>query len=213
LTQAGNRLDAARVLWCLFIPQANNLLLSFSLHVKVWVAAEQRHKENEFILARPDISAICALCPDPATHALLDTRIVLVREFRSPGRTADGFVHDLPGGSTFKPGEDPREVAAAEFREETGMMLPAERFQSLGARQLVAPYGSHKAHLFGVQLSLGEMDDLRERERQKRIFGVSADTEQTQVEVRTLGQILEQRLVDHSTVGMIMQTCLHNWMK
>jgi hypothetical protein len=57
------------------------------------------------------------------------------------------------------------------------------------------------------------MDDLRERERQKRIFGVSADTEQTQVEVRTLGQILEQRLVDHSTVGMIMQTCLHNWMK
>jgi hypothetical protein len=93
------------------------------------------------------------------------------------------------------------------------MSLPAERFQSLGARQLVAPYGSHKAHLFGVQLSLGEMDDLRERERQKRIFGVSADTEQTQVEVRTLGQILEQRLVDHSTVGMIMQTCLHNWMK
>jgi len=213
MTQAGNRLDAARVLWSFFIPQANNLLLSFALQVKIWVAAEQRHKENEFILARPDISAICAHCPDPATHALLDTRIVLVREFRSPGRTADGFVHDLPGGSTFKPGEDPREVAASEFLEETGMTLPAERFQALGARQLVAPYGTHKAHLFGVQLTPRELAELEERERKGRIFGVAADTERTQVEVRTVGQILQQRLVDHATVGMIMQACLDNWMK
>ena len=77
--------------------------------------------------------------------------------------------------------------------------------------QLVAPYGTHKAHLFGLQLSPRELEDLEERERQQRIFGVAADTERTQVEVRKLGQILEQRLVDHATVGMIMQACLDNW--
>ncbi len=213
LTQAGNRLDAARVLWSFYIPQANNLLLSYALHVKIWVAAEQRHKENEFILSRPDISAICAFCPDEATHALLDMRIVLIREFRSPGRTADGFVHDLPGGSTFKPGVDPREVAAGELREETGMTLPAERFQPLEARQLVAPFSTHKAYLFGVRLTPQELAEAERREREGQIFGVAADTERTQLEVRTLGQILEERLVDHASVGMIMQACLSSWME
>jgi hypothetical protein len=212
LTQAGNRLDSCRVLWSFFIPQANNLLLSYALHVRVWVAVEQRHKENEFILSRPDISAICAFCPDEATHALLDTRIVLVREFRSPGRTADGFVHDLPGGSTFKPGAEPREVAAGELREETGMTLPPERFEYLGARQLVAPFSTHKAHLFGVRLTPQELAEVERRERDGQIFGVEADTERTQLEVLTLGRILQERLVDHASVGMIMQACLHTWM-
>lgn len=213
MTGAGNRLDAARVLWSFFLPQANNLLLSYALHVKVWVAAEQRHKENEFILSRPDISAICAFCPDEATHALLDTRVVLVREFRSPGRTADGFVHDLPGGSTFKPNADPREVAASELREETGVTLPAGRFHSLGARQLVAPYGTHKAHLFAVRLTPPELSEIERLEREGKTFGVAADTERTHVEVRTLGQIMKERLVDHASVGMIMQACLHPWME
>lgn len=211
--RAGNRLDAARVLWSFYIPHANNLLLSYALHVKVWVAAEQRHKENEFILSRPDISAICAFCPDEATHALFDTRIVLVREFRSPGRTADGFVHDLPGGSTFNSGTDPREVAANELREETGLTLQSERFQDLGARQLVAPFSTHKAHLFGVRLTSRELVEIERREREGQILGVAAETERTQLEVRTLGQILEQHLVDHASVGMIMQACLHTWVE
>jgi 8-oxo-dGTP pyrophosphatase MutT (NUDIX family) len=213
LTAAGNRLDGARVLWSFFIPQANNLLLSYALHVKVWVAAERRHKENEFVLSRPDIAAICAFCPNEATHALLDTRIVLVREFRSPGRTVDGFVHDLPGGSTFKPGTDPREVAAAELQEETGMTLPAERFLDLGARQLVAPFSTHKSHLFVVRLTPAELAEMERREREGQTFGVEADTERTQLEVRTLRQILEQRLVDHASVGMLMQACLHTWVE
>jgi len=213
VVQAGNRLDGARVLWSFFIPQANNLLLSYALQVKVWVAAEKRHKENEFILSRPDISAICAYCPDEGTHALLDTRVVLVREFRSPGRTADGFVHDLPGGSTVKPGADPREVAASELREETGMTLPAARFRSLGARQLVAPYGTHKAHLFAVRLTAQELAEIERLERQETVFGVADETERTQVEVRKLSQVLSERLVDHASVGMIMQACLEDWME
>lgn len=212
LLAAGNRLDDVDVLWSFHIPQANNLLLCYALHVKVWVTAEKRHKENEFIVSRPDISAICAFYSDPKTHALLDTKVVLVREFRSTGRTADGFVHDLPGGSSFKPKENPLQLAASELKEETGVELAPERFRKLGARQLAATFGTHKAHLFAVRLTAVEIDRMEQLAKSGESFGVAADTEMTYIEVQTVGEILKRELVDHACVGMIMQACLAEWM-
>lgn len=213
VTAAGNRLDDVNVLWTFHIPQANNLLLCYALKVKVWVASENRHKENEFIVSRPDISAICAYSPDPQTHALLDTKVVLVREFRSPGRTKDGFLHDLPGGSSFKPKEDPLVVASHELQEETGVEIPPARFRKIASRQLAGTFGTHKAHLFAVELKPAELQHMAMLEKRGESFGVAADTEKTYIEVRTIRDILQHELVDHACVGMIMQSCLSGWME
>lgn len=211
LIAAGNRLDDAEVLWLFQIPEANNFVFSFALKVKVWVSKEERHKENEFVVSRSDISVLCAYFPDPQSHELLDTKIVLVREFRSPGRTADGFVHDLPGGSSFKVTNNPTSVAASELKEETGLQLEPSRFEKIAQRQIAATFGTHKAHLFAVKLTAAELQQLESRETTNSTFGVGSESELTYLEIRTIRQILRNDLVDHACVGMIMQSCLAAW--
>jgi ADP-ribose pyrophosphatase YjhB (NUDIX family) len=207
LVDAGNRLDHARVLWTFYIPQAGDFLFCYALQVKVWVAEERRHKTNEFILSRPDISCICAYAPDERTHNWLDTKVVLVKEFRSPARTPDGFLHDLPGGSGSRPNAA-LQVASEELAKETGLELPAERFHFVTARQMAATFGTHKAHVFSVKLTHDEMARMEERSADRTVFGVTAETERTYVEVRTLREILNDSLLDHASVGIITQACL-----
>jgi len=48
---------------------------------------------------------------------LLDRKVILIKEFRSPASTRDGMVHEAAGGSSLKPGEAPEEIAAHEFSE------------------------------------------------------------------------------------------------
>ena len=214
LVAAGNRLDGASVLWTFHIPQANNFLLCYSIRVKVWVAAEKRHKENEYVLSRTDISSVCAFARDQGSHEMLDTKIVLVKEFRSPARTGDGFLHELPGGSSFKASvEDATQVAADELRTETGIDIPAKRFRAVTDRQLAGTFGSHKAFLFAVELTGQEIAAAERQEREGKSFGDRTETELTYIEVRTLRQILAEKLLDYATVGMIMQACLGEWTK
>jgi hypothetical protein len=78
---------------------------------------------------------------------LLDTRVVLVREFRSNAATHDGFVHELPGGSSPTEHDDPRALAATELHEETGVTIAVERLVRHGARQCMATMLSHHAEL------------------------------------------------------------------
>jgi len=208
LVAAGNRLDDTRVLWTYHIPQADDFLLCYALQVKVWVAREQRHKSNEFILSRPDISSICAYAPDARSHHWLDTKVLLVKEFRSPGRTQDGFLRDLPGGSSFRPESDALQVASKELEQETGLQIPAARFRFVVARQMAGTFGTHKAHVFAVELTAEEMVRMEEVSAKGTAFGVAAETERTYLEVRTLRQILSEPLVDHAVLGIIAQVCL-----
>lgn len=208
LLTAGNRLDDAEVLWAFQIPAADNFVFCYALKVKVWVTNEGRHKENEFVVSRSDISSICAWYADPRNDDILDAKVVLVREFRSPGRTSDGFVHDLPGGSSFKESEEATNVAANEFSEETGLRLDADRLRKIASRQVCATFGTHKSHLFSVRLSLEEIQQMEAVERSETSFGVGAESERTYIEVRTVRQILNQQLVDHACVGMVLQACL-----
>jgi hypothetical protein len=68
-----------------------NFLFSYVLWVKVWIEAEQRFKENEYIFTRSDISVILPYCP---AVELLDTKLVMIREFRSPAVTSlDMFMN------------------------------------------------------------------------------------------------------------------------
>ncbi|WP_131737372.1 nucleoside 2-deoxyribosyltransferase domain-containing protein [Actinomadura roseirufa] len=184
---AGNVLVGARVVF--------RFGVYWGLHARVHVAAEDRVKDNEIVIARPDISVVVLHGPPAAPE---ETEVALVREFRVPGAAADGFVHELPGGSG--PG-GPLRTAVAEVAEETGLVLAPDRLRAHGARQVAATTSAHRAHLFSAEVTAGELARLRAAGPQ----GVAADGEITRVEVRPFGRIVREGLVDWATIGMIAQ--------
>jgi 8-oxo-dGTP pyrophosphatase MutT (NUDIX family) len=203
LQRAGNSLEEARLLWS-FCPRGTCHTFAHVLHARIWVAAEGRHKDNEWVLSRPDISCV-VLYHRPVQADPLDTQIVLVREFRAAARTADGFIRELPGGSHAEAGWPPHEVALAEVHEETGLLLAGERLRRVGSRQLAGTLSSHHGHVFAAELTDAELTGLRERATTGAVGGVAADTEQTFIEVVTVRELLGQGLADWATVGMVMQ--------
>ena len=195
--EAGNVLEAADVLW-LF--RAEDDVADFwAMRVAMRVTAEDRVKKNEVVISRPDISVVALYRP----AAVLDeTIVVLVREFRSPARTADGFVHELPGGS----GQcgDPLTQAVSEMKEELGFHLDPTRLRVHGSRQVAATQSTHHAHLYSAEISDAELALLR---GQTEAHGVGG-TERTWIEVSAFGTIRQGRLVDWATLGMLAQAIL-----
>jgi 8-oxo-dGTP pyrophosphatase MutT (NUDIX family) len=195
----GNRMDGAKVVWTFRVGLGRKFVFFWALHVNIHIVAENRNKTNEVVLSRPDISTV--MMYQKATN-LKDSIVVLIREFRSPAATCDGFVWEIPGGSSFKPGGNPLELAAAECGEETGLCIEPVRVKYHACRQLVSTLSSHKAHVFSVEITPEELDFLR---KQKGIaHGVIEDTERTYVEVKKLGEIMEEEKVDWSMLGMIL---------
>jgi len=201
--QAGNRLENARLLWSFRIGKKKQITFAYALYVDVYIAAENRNKTNEFIIMRPDISAVVAYFkhPDP-----LDTEIVLVREFRSPGRTNDGYIHEVPGGSSWNHDETAEETAAHEFADETGFTIDPARLRQIGARQLCGTLTSHQAHAYAYELNASEIEKIRLDAAAKKIHGVLEDSERTNVEILRLHDLLKDgsNTVDWSMVGMIL---------
>jgi 8-oxo-dGTP pyrophosphatase MutT (NUDIX family) len=201
LLEQGNRLDAARLFWS-FAPPGSRHVFAHVLWTKIWVAAESRHKENEWVLSRPDVA--CTVLYHRAGSDALDTQIVLVREFRAPARTADGFVHELPGGSQADGKAAPLALAVTELYEETALRFEPERFRFVGSRQLVATLSSHHAHAFAVELTETEIRQVRQLAARGVRHGVEADSERTTLEVVTVREMLERGLTDWATIGIVM---------
>lgn len=201
LKSAGNRLDDAKLLWQFEVK--GKFLFCHVLWAKIWVASEGRHKENEFVFTRTDISTIVPIWRNPASP--LDSKIVLVKEYRVPARTTDGFVHELPGGSSFKEGENPLEVAAHELEEEIGIQVSPDRLIRLTGRQLASTLSSHRAELFYVELTDEEIARVEAEAARKTTYGVVEDSERTYVEVAFISDLLKQQDVDWSMMGMIFQ--------
>ena len=200
---AGHRLDAATLEWH-YRTGSRRSLFCWALRVEVFIPEEDRHKRSEVIISRGDIAAVLAYHRPPGAP-LEQTKIVLVREFRSNAATPDGFVHELPGGSApLEQGEaaDPQAVAADELHEETGVRIEAARFVAHGERQCMATMITHRAALYSVELDAEELGVFEAREGQR--FG-EHDSERTYVEVRTLEQLLAARDVDWTHIGMLMQ--------
>ncbi len=200
LCEAGNRLDHAKQVWTFRVGPDRTFVFLWALHVDVYIAAEDRHKTNEFVLARPDISTIVMYQRAPK---LDDCVIVLVREFRSPVSNTKGYVYEAAGGSSFKPGGNPLQLAADEAHEETGLSIEASRFTRHEARQMVATLSTHHAHLFSVEISNDELEQLTLEGNVAH--GVIGDSERTYVEITTLGKIRRSCSVDWSMLGMILQ--------
>jgi 8-oxo-dGTP pyrophosphatase MutT (NUDIX family) len=196
---AGNRLDRAKVEWMHRVGRRRRVF-TWALHVSMFVAAEERFKSNEVVLGRPDIS--CAVLRGP--YRGLDTEIVTVREYRSPGVTPDGFIRELPGGSSSDPSHTPLEVAVKEILEETGFTIEASRLCPLEAGQLVATQSVHRAHLFTAELTAKELAWFRS---QSGIQHGAYAEERTFVEVVRLGDLRPPRY-DWSTVGMVTRCLL-----
>ena len=204
---AGNRLDGAEVVWQFRVGEKKDRLFLWAIHVDVYIASEDRHKTNEIVIMRPHISAILAYCwPSTrlSTSVLDNVEVAIVKEFRSPASVGDCFIREVPGGSSLKPGVDPRENGVHEFEEETGVAIEADRLEFKGVRQLAGTLSSHHAHVYAVNLSIPEMGALKKEVG--KMHGVAEDTEQTYVEVYTLAELLDETnpLTDWSTLGMIL---------
>lgn len=204
LKTAGNRLESAKVEWVFRVGPEMQTVFFWILHVNVYITAEDRYKTNEIILGRPNISTI--MLYEKADN-ILETRIVLVKEFRSPISDSGGYVYELTGGSSWEENIDPIQTAVEECHEEAGILLPQERFVEHDRRQLCATSLAHRAHLFSAELSREEMDAVASSSHVVR--GVEADTERTWAQVWTYQRILEEKHVDWSMLGMIASV-LHN---
>jgi len=199
-TQAGNRLDGARVEWTFRVGPKRDTIFLWALHVNVYIASEDRNKTNEVMVARPDIAATVMY---RRGETIDDTEIVLIHEFRSPAVTEDGFVWDLPSGSSFELIGDMLTVAVSECSEETGLVIEPSRLQLHAPRQLIGAFSAHKAHLFSVEITERELDYLRSQ--QGTPHGAEHDSsERTYVEVVKLKDIRRENKVDWSMLGMIL---------
>ena len=206
---AGHRLDDAKVRWVYFLPDSTEVLAGV-LWVKVWVEEESRYKDNEWIFGRTDL---CATVLHPAPNGgprrfedLLAQEIVLIREFRPNARSRDGFVHELPSGSSAgKPNTPPTQVAADEVREETGLTLDVDRFVAVESRQAAATVSTHHVNLFMAALRPEEMNQAMNAAQQRVQLGNRDESELTTVEIHTFRDLIESTLVDWSTVGMVMK--------
>lgn len=208
---AGNRLDGANVLFTFRVGPTKGFTFAFVLHVNVHIASEGRNKVNEFVFARPDIATVVGYRETP-NAAFGDQEIAIIREFRSPARTTDGFIREIPGGSSWKPGDDPFVTMTHELEEETGLgaksgfTIDPKRLRKVGARQLCGTLSVHQAHVFACELTEEEMAYLKRQQAENTVHGVEADTERTYVEVHTLGDLIDEgsNALDWSMLGMIL---------
>lgn len=195
---AGNRLESAKLLYS-FRPGFKRFVFLWVLKVNVYIASEDRFKENEFVLARPDISSVMLW---HKKENLLDSEVVLIKEFRSPASTEDGFIRELPSGSSPKNDTDANEIAAEEVHEETGFYIKPSRLKEFGSRQLAGTLSSHKSHLFSSELDEEEIEWFKSQDG--IVHGKEEDTERTFIEVHTIKDLLENNQVDWSALGMIL---------
>ena len=203
LVLAGNRLDGAKIEWSFRVGPNQAFVLFWAVHVDIFVAAEQRNKSNEVVVSRPDIACVLAYLPG---KSMLDTEIVLIKEFRSPCCNAEMFVCELPGGSSFKPNSDFFQTAADELSEETGIKVAKDRLSRELSRQAVATVSTHLVHLFSCKLTKEEMEMARHSAKDGTAFGNASETEITYIVTMSLAEALESNALDFLTLGMVMQT-------
>jgi len=212
LRSVDNVLSEAKVLWTFRMPKARTVF-SYVMWVKVWIEEESRYKENEWVFARTDVACtVLHRIPYqggqmPDTEEILATEVVLVKEFRSPGRTFDGFIHELPGGSC-EDEESGAASAAREVYEETGIAINQDRLHYIGSRQAVGTLSSHKVHGYAVKLTEAEMAQAKKLAASKETFGEVGDSEMTYVEVVEVSELLHDQDADWATVGLVMKTLL-----
>jgi len=194
LVKSGNMLEKANVLYHFTTP--SGFVFSYMMHVSIWVELENRFKSNEIIVSRRNVSNVIAYTDD---------KIVLIKEFRSPVSNAEGFIYELPGGSSFDDAIDPLENARTEFFEEAGFYIEDKtRFSHVADRQLAATVVTHKANLYAIKLTNEEIEKIEElgREKEENTLNIRDNDEHTYTVVINKEDLFKLP-VDFSTIGMI----------
>lgn len=93
------------------------------------------------MVRHPGASAVVPFLDDPADS---DPRIILIRQYRY---AANGFVHEIPAGRLDQ-GEEPRDCAARELREETGYV--ASELIPLTTFYTTPGFTDERIHLFAA---------------------------------------------------------------
>lgn len=93
------------------------------------------------MVRHPGASAVVPFLDDPQSP---DPQIILIRQYRY---AANGFVHEVPAGRLDK-GEDPRDCALRELKEETG--YSAKELIPLTTFYTTPGFTDEKIHLFAA---------------------------------------------------------------
>ncbi|HEY9774532.1 MAG TPA: nucleoside 2-deoxyribosyltransferase domain-containing protein [Planktothrix sp.] len=199
-TKAGIQLHDATVKF-IFRP-VPKFVLFWALKVDMYIPSENRHKTNEVVISRPDVCLTVAW-HRPKDAEPQDTLFALIREYRTPAVSEDAFAWENPGGSSFKPGKDPKQTAADELKEELGLEFDAARVKVHCARQVASTLSAHRSHVYSVELTAEEIASLQKQEADGATFGNADETEKTYPRVRSLKQIRDGRFADWSTIGIV----------
>lgn len=204
--EVGNSINEAKLLWSFRTGKHKDIVFAYTLWASIYIQAEGRNKLNEFVFTRTDMS--CVVLYKKASP-VSSTELVLIKEFRSPVRNLDGFVYEVPGGSTFKTDKDPKQVAADEVFEETGIKINPNRLNYFGSRQSAATLSTHHVHMYAAELTEEEMDEAKVVAASKKNFGNEQDSERTYLQIATVGDLYDGTLlVDWSMMGMILRAVI-----
>jgi 8-oxo-dGTP pyrophosphatase MutT (NUDIX family) len=204
-TSAGNILEHAKLLFNARSGLNKDNVFFWILWVDMYVAKENRNKTIEFVASRSNATAVLLY---KKSDDIMNTEVVLVKEFRSPASTDDGYVWELPGGSSENENDDEIVVAVNEVKEETGFKIDKSRIKFIQQRQVNETLLANQVALFAAEITQEEVEWFKS---QKDIAkGNIEDTERTFTEVVTLKDILENELVDWMNVGMIMKVVSQN---
>ena len=204
-TEAGNVLEKAKLLYT-FRPGFKDFVFLWVLKVEVYITSEKRSKTNEFVLARTDTSSVVMWYPEG--ESIEEYQVILIKEFRSPATTSDGFIYENAGGSAHDPKNDSFDTAIEEVHEETGLMLDSKRLKFIQARQVCGTLSSHKNHLHSYQLNEEELKWLKSQDG--IVHGVEEDTERSFVTIHSVKDILESADVDWANLGQILSIIVKN---
>lgn len=94
-------------------------LFLWIMQPNIEILKENRNKTNEFIIGRPDIVSFVLYSIN--TKNIYDSKVLLVKEFRSSCKNNTGYVYDLPCGTIDS--EDPFKTVLKELKEETSIEL------------------------------------------------------------------------------------------
>ncbi|MDQ6871171.1 MAG: NUDIX hydrolase [Gemmatimonadota bacterium] len=100
------------------------------------------------MVRHPGASAVVPFLSDPAGE---DPQVLLIRQYRY---AAEGYLYEIPAGR-LNPGENPRDCALRELKEETG--CSAEHAEALFTMYTTPGFTDEKIHLFmATGLTSGE---------------------------------------------------------
>lgn len=187
-----------------YVKHVNDNIFFVSIWAKIYIRDENRYKDNEIAFMRSDISSCVLFRKDK--NNILNSDIVLIKEFRTPVNNITGKVWKITGGSSFKNDISAFNIIIEEIQEELGINIDSERLMYYQARQLQATTLTHKSHLYYCELNDAEIDYLIS---QKDIVkGNISETERTYTEVVKLSSILNTEVVDWSNLGQILSIIL-----